>query len=257
MDEIERMAAGAAPWRHHMQGRARCEALGGSLRLVTEGHAGGAIGYSDAQLDDFGARPRALTRRPPLRLRLRARASHAAGELLGTAGFGFWNYPVAMPPRPPRAIWFFYGSPPGDLPLAMGVPGSGWKAAVVDTGRPRALALAPLAPVAAALMRAPALYRGLYPPIQRAAGVAEALVRAPLDEWHEYVIEWGARRSRFLVDGRVVLDEAPSPRGPLCFVAWVDNQYLVLTPQGRVRWGLLALPRRQWLELAELSIEAG
>jgi hypothetical protein len=102
----------------------------------------------------------------------------------------------------------------------------------------------------------PALYRGLYPPIQRAAGVAEALLRAPMGEWHEYTIEWGARTSRFVVDGRVVLDDAPSPRGPLCFVAWVDNQYLVLTPQGRVRWGLLDAPGRQWLELADVVIEA-
>jgi len=42
----------------------------------------------------------------------------------------------------------------------------------------------------------------------------------------------------------------------MCFVAWVDNQYLVLTPQGRLRWGLLETPAPQWLELAELSLES-
>jgi hypothetical protein len=254
-DEIERMAVGAAPWGHLMLGPARCELEGAALRLVTEGATGRS--YADAQIHDYQGWLRGgLIRRPPLRLRLRARFSHGEGELRGTAGFGFWNYPIVMPPRPPRAVWFFYGSPPNDMPLAMGVPGHGWKAATVDTGRPRALALLPLAPIAIPLMRAPALYRGLYPPIQRAVGAAEALVRAPMTAWREYVIEWGERTSRFLVDGRVVLDEAPSPRGPLCFVAWVDNQYLVLTPQGRVRWGLLEAPGRQWLEIAELVIEA-
>lgn len=274
MNEIERMASGTPPWRRHMVGGARCEGENGVLRLVVEGAERHGFTYSDAQVDDYRLHPRRaprvgllapgglparrpFIRRPPLRVSLRARTSHPAGELLGTAGFGLWNYPFTLPPRPPRAIWFFYGSPPNDMPLAVGVPGHGWKAAVVDTGRPRALALLPFAPLVVPLLHFPALYRGLYPPIQRAAGVAEALARAPLEQWHEYVIEWGERRSRFLVDGCVVLDDAPSPRGPLCFVAWLDNQYLVLTPQGRVRWGLLEVQQRQWLELAEVRIEQG
>ncbi|HMQ34244.1 MAG TPA: hypothetical protein PKD53_26150 [Chloroflexaceae bacterium] len=274
MDLIEQLAAGEPPWRHHLVRQGRLErGEAGSLRLVTEGATADA--YSDAQIDDYGwpvgqpllrrrpLRPGALlgagpgaplTRRPPLRLRVRARFSHEAGALRGTAGFGFWNYPVALPLGMPRAIWFFYGSPPLDMPLAMSVPGHGFKAATVDTGRPRALALAPLAPILVPLMRVPALYRGLWPPIQRAVGVAEALVRAPMAGWHDYVIEWGPRTSRFLVDGRVVLDEAPSPRGPMCFVAWIDNQYFVATPWGRFRWGTVAARGRQWLELAELVV---
>jgi hypothetical protein len=272
--EIERMAAEAPPWRHHMVGQGWCEQERGLLRLVIQGAVARGLSYSDAQIDDYRlwprgwqhrdlavpgglSVPRPFIRRPPLRLRLRARMSHPEGALLGTAGFGFWNYPITLPPRPPRAIWFFYGSPPNEMPLAMGVPGRGWKAAVVDTGRARALALLPFAPLIVPLLSVPALYRGLYPPLQRAVGVAESLVRAPIAQWHEYEIVWGERRSRFLVDGRVVLDEAPSPRGPMCFVAWVDNQYLVLTPQGAIRWGLLEVPQRQWLELADLVIEPG
>lgn len=251
-DEIAHIAAATPPWRQHLVGQARCEAGRTSLRLVVKPTA---RAYSDAQIDDYqltGRQP--LLRRPPLRLRLLARLSHPANELRGTAGFGFWNYPFVRP-RAPRAVWFFFGSPPGDMPLALGVPGHGCKAATVDTGRPRALALLPLAPLLVPLFWVPPLFRGLYPPIQRAVGVAEAMVRGPLEQWHEYVIEWGERTSRFLVDGRVLLDEAPSPRGPLCFVAWIDNQYLVLTPQGRVGWGLLAAPGPQWLELAGLRIE--
>jgi hypothetical protein len=191
-----------------------------------------------------------------LRLRVRARFSRPEGGLRGTAGFGFWNYPIAWPLRLPRAIWFFYASPPNDMPLALGVPGWGWKAAVIDAARPAALALLPLAPALAPLFNLSPLYRGLYPPVQRAFGVAEASVRVPMEQWHEYVIEWGPRTSRFLVDGRVVLSDAPSPRGPLCFVTWVDNQYLIATPQGRVRWGVLDVPGAQWLELAGVWLEA-
>lgn len=254
---LDDMARGAPPWRHLLIRQGRCEAAPGALRLIVEDATARGLAYSDAQIDDYraGSGPRFI-RRPPLRLRVRARFSHPEGSLRGTAGFGFWNYPIAWPLRLPRAIWFFYASAPNDMPLALGVPGRGWKAAVIDATRPRALALLPLAPVLAPLFNLPVLYRGLYPPVQRALGVAEALVRAPMEEWHEYVIEWGPRASRFLVDGRVVLSDAPSPRGPLCFVTWVDNQYLVATPRGRVRWGLLDAPGAQWLELAGVWLEA-
>jgi hypothetical protein len=32
----------------------------------------------------------------------------------------------------PRAIWFFYASPPSHMDLALDVPGYGWKAAMID-----------------------------------------------------------------------------------------------------------------------------
>lgn len=243
------------PWQRYLAGAGRIEPAAGGVRLVLAGATREA--YSDAQLDDYQRGARApLLRRPPLRLHVRARFSHEPSELRGTMGFGLWNYPIAWPPAPPRALWFFYGSPPGDMALAVGVPGSGWKAATIDTGRARALALLPLAPIAVPLMWSPPLYRGLWPPIQRAVGVAEALARVPMTAWHDYVIEWGERTSRFLVDGRVVLAEAPSPRGPLCLVLWIDNQYLVATPQGRLAWGMLDLPAAQWLEIAALSLIA-
>lgn len=256
-DLLDDLAVPRPPWRHHLVCRGRLAlGEGGVLRLLTEGAEAGA--YSDAQIDDYEGRSgERLVHRPPLVLRVRARFSHEAAGLRGTAGFGFWNYPVAAPLGMPRAIWFFFGSPPGDMPLALGVPGSGWKAATVDTGRARALALLPLAPVVVPLMWSRALQRAFWPPVQRAVGVAEALVRAPMTEWHDYSIEWGERSSRFLVDGRVVLADAPSPRGPLCFVAWIDNQYFVATPRGRLRWGTIAAPGRQWLELARLTIELG
>ncbi len=170
-------------------------------------------------------------------------------------GFGFWNYPIAFPPAPPRALWFFYQAPPGDLPLALGVAGWGcWKAATLDTGRARALALVPFAPLVVPLLNQQRLYRGLWPPIQWAVGAAEAPVHAPMDAWHDYEMVWGQHTSRFRVDERVVLADAPSPRGPLCAVLWMDNQYLIVTPQGRLGWGLLDLEAPQWLEIAGLEV---
>ena len=73
--------------------------------------------------------------------------------------------------------------------------------------------------------------------------------------WHTYVVEWGERRARFSVDGEPVLEDAPSPHGPLGFVMWLDNQYMVATPQGRFGWGLLDVPGRQWMEVDSLTIE--
>ncbi|NJM06672.1 hypothetical protein HC891_11545 [Candidatus Gracilibacteria bacterium] len=101
----------------------------------------------------------------------------------------------------------------------------------------------------------PTLYPRIWPPIQRAAGIAEAAITASTTDWHDYELIWGARYSTFRVDGRTVLDHAPAPRGPLCFVAWVDNQYMVVKPWGRFAWGLLDTMGEQWLEIEELYIE--
>jgi hypothetical protein len=35
---------------------------------------------------------------------------------------------------------------------------------------------------------------------------------------------------------------------------WQDNQYLVLTPWGRIKWGLLDVPGCQWMEVDRLEI---
>ena len=112
----------------------------------------------------------------------------------------------------------------------------------------------PLAPLAVRLMRGEAGYRAIWPPIQRAVGAAEAPLAQPMDEWHSYAIHWGEHLSSLSVDGQEVL-AAPSPRGPLCLVAWLDNQYLIATPRGRFGWGLLESAEAQWLEIADLSVE--
>jgi hypothetical protein len=136
------------------------------------------------------------------------------------------------------------------------VPGNGWKAAVVDALRPVALFLAPIALPAALVMNLRPLYRALWPPIQRALNVREAALHLPMTDWHTYVLDWGEERSTFFVDDEPVLGDAPSPRGPLGFVTWLDNQYMVVKPWLRFGWGLLDAPGRQWLEVERFTIES-
>ena len=247
-------------WHRHTQGQGALELTGTTICFTTVDS--GARRYSVAQIDDYYGRPR---RRcfwsPPLRLSVRARFSHPGGQLRGTAGFGFWNDPFDMAnfrmPALPRALWFFYASPPSDMKLDLDTPGHGWKAATLDTLRPSALLLAPLAPAAALLMNIRPCYRALWPAIQRAIHVREALVWADMTAWQTYTLEWGTREARFLVNATPVLEHAPSPRGPLGFVMWLDTQYMVVTPWGRFRWGVLDAPGRQSMEVDWLKIESG
>lgn len=230
--------------------------------------------YTNAQIDDYGYRPplRFLWR-PPLHLEVRARASHPAHParqappdqaedqrwLRGTAGFGFWNHPFTVTSvalRLPKAVWFFAASPPSDMALVPGSPGWGWKAQVVHTHRP-GVALG-AAPTAAAMAWAIASRQeGLASRwVQRISGTVEAPLDADLRQWHTYTIDWRADRARFAVDGVEALSVAHPPRGPLGFVAWIDNQYAVVTPRGRFRFGTLTTGP-QWLELESLRILPG
>jgi hypothetical protein len=249
-----------ARWRRYVVGQSELESTGTSVRFSTVNAS--SREYTDAQIDDYQGLPRRrFPWSPPLWFATRARFSHRAGQLRGTAGFGFWNDPFVMTgarlPELPRAVWFFYGSPPSDMRLDLHTPGYGWKAATIDALRPRALLLIPFAPLAVLSMNLGPIYRALWPSIQRAINVREALVEVEMTEWHVYAIEWGTEQTRFLVDGQPVLENAPSPRGPLGFVMWLDNQYMVVTPWGRFRWGLLEIPGRQWMQVDWLRIEPG
>ncbi|HSJ58325.1 MAG TPA: hypothetical protein VLC95_14170 [Anaerolineae bacterium] len=257
-----------AHWQRLVRGAgrlARGEAAGGGETVRFEVSGARAEVYSNAQLDDYQGLPRRhFPWRAPLRLVVRARFSHSVGELQGTAGFGFWNDPFLMTgprvPALPRAAWFFHGSPPSNMKLALDVPGHGWKAATIDAAKPHALLWGLTMPVTVPLMNARALYRRLWPRIQRALRVGEALVEANATEWHTYVLEWGLIRARFWVipdgapQGAPLLD-APAPRGPLGCVIWMDNQFLVATPWGRFRWGMLDVPGEQWMEIDRVVIE--
>lgn len=220
---------------------------------TTAGH------YSNAQLDDYQGLARChFPWRPPLTMTLRARFSQPVDQLRGTAGFGFWNNPFAMGtqhlPTLPRAIWFFFSSPPSDMRLAMNVPGSGWKAATIDAWRWPFFLLAPTAPVAMRLMRIRPLYRLLWPLGQRAIGVHEALLDVDLTQWHSYRLVWGIKEAHFWVDDRPVLQCNQSPRGPLGLVIWKDNQAMTVAPWHLPSQQLVACDAEQWLEVADLAI---
>ncbi len=216
--------------------------------------AGAADVYHDAQISDY-ALPADFHNQPPLRLSLSARASR---QLRGTAGFGFWNQPF-MPGqrafRLPQAVWFFFASPPSQIALAKCLPGSGWKAATFNARTWRFLALLPCAPLGFLAMRHARLYDALWPIGQRAIGAHESLL-APslLEDWHSYCIDWRPDGADFAVDGELVLRAKPAPGGKLGFIAWVDNQYAVVRPQGRFGWGLLDLPKAQSLQLRDIQI---
>lgn len=216
--------------------------------------------YSNAQIADYRYNEFAFRWRPPLRLTVVAQASGAGDTLRGTAGFGFWNHPFSPDsrrlPHLPQAIWFFFASPPSNMALAAGVPGWGWKAATIDATRPAALALAPLALPAALLMRVPSVYARLYPRIQRRLNIAERLLDgALLAECHHYTLDWRENGAVFAVDGATVLETPYAPLGAAGFVAWIDNQYAVVTPQGRLGFGIVPVEREQTLTLEQVTIE--
>jgi hypothetical protein len=266
MARVQETFAGNEPgghWKRHLVGTGSLLPTGSALRFLLAGAS--SESYSNAQIDDYQRlHRRAFIWHPPVRMIVRARFSASADQLRGTAGFGFWNDPFMMTekrlPALPRAAWFFYASPASNMKLDMQTPGHGWKAATLDARSPAALAWAPLTPLAVPLMNIRPLYRTLWPSIQRALKVREVPVEIDMTHWHTYALEWDLARARFGLAGEegspvsLILD-APSPGGPLGFVMWLDNQYLVVTPWGRLGWGLLDVPEPQWMEVAKITIE--
>jgi hypothetical protein len=219
--------------------------------------------YANAQLDDYHAlvngRPRRLplANTAPITVSLRARASH--NDPVGTLGFGFWNEPFSVRGSvlsTPNVVWFFYASPPSDMALVPGVPGRGWKAATLNTGRLPGLLLAPAALGAIALTRVPGLGRPVMNLARKFVRAHETpLSDTNLADWHAYELEWRPEAAHFRVDGveRLV---APAPStGPLGFVLWIDNQYAIASEDGRFGFGIVPVIEPQWLEIDGLRIE--
>lgn len=225
--------------------------------------------YTDAQIDDYGRLPRSkFPWIPPVRMEVRARSSlpaatradtqEQANTLRGTAGFGFWNYPFSVRGDVlmlPEAVWFFYASPPSNMALVPGVPGWGWKAQVVHSMRSEALvSTLPLA-VTAILGRISGETRPAARWMQRVTGAQEATLDVEMADWHTYVLEWLPHTANFRVDGELVLHAPQPPTRPLGFVAWLDNQFAIVTPRGNFRFGTLD-SGPQWFEMDSVRIDA-
>ena len=260
------------PWRITQIGSGVVEQSAGALRLMIPPTSPQV--YSDAQLSDYAGK-QDFAWRPPVRMTVRAYATyphplapsplHGEGEqssdhLKGTAGFGFWNHPFVPGERGfrlPQAAWFFFSAPPSNMALAKGVPGPGWKAATINATRWPFLALLPTAPIGLLLTRIPALYQRLWPIGQRAIGVSEHLLDSTLLlEVHTYMLEWHINSVMFSIDGRTVHQTAAVLTGPLGFIAWIDNQYAIVTPQGRFGFGLVEVKDQQSLILESIRIES-
>ncbi len=220
-----------------------------SIPLATADH------YHDAQITDYIPQQLNFRHTPPLKFSVTARAE---GDIQGTAGFGFWNHmyvPGERGFRIPQAVWFFFGSPPNNMSLAKGGSGHGWKAATFDAQSWQFYGLLPLAPIGFLLMRNRTLYDALWGIGQSAIGVSEATLEPSLlDDFHTYTIDWQPNGATFAVDGTTVLQTDSVPTKPLGFIAWVDNQYAIVTPQGNFGWGLLDVPQEQSLILRDILI---
>jgi hypothetical protein len=142
------------------------------------------------------------------------------------------------------------------MALAYGVPGFGWKAATIDATRPGALALAPFALPAILLMRRASLYAKLWRMIQRRLNIGEHLLpNALLAERHTYTLEWRRDGAAFAIDGATVFETPYAPQGNTGFVTWIDNQYAVVTPQGKLGFGIVPVEREQSLTLEHITVE--
>src|SRR6266487_1462280 len=182
----------------------------------------------------------------------------SVGILRGTAGFGFWNYPFSIKGDSlmlPEAVWFFYASPPSNMALVPGVPGWGWKAQVVHSLRPGALFATVPTALSAGWARVSGNSAAAGRWLRRLSGACEALISADMTEWHTYTLDWFKQKAIFSVDGVQVLNVLQPPARPLGFVAWLDNQYAVVTPRGTFRFGTVT-GEAQWFELDMVSIEA-
>lgn len=256
-------------WSVTRPGGGLVESVESHVRLDLPGAVAGS--YSDAQIDDYSRRARpTFLWRPPLKMTIRARFSHlihpistAGAEantrlLRGTAGFGFWNYPLSLTSavlRLPDAIWFFGASHPSNMALVPGLPGWGWKAQVVHAHRLGAVVAAGPTALSALWGRLSGRDEAAARWVRRLTGAQEALLTHDPREWATYEIDWRRESAIFRVNGAPVLVAPNPPAGPLGFVAWVDNQYAVATPRGELRFGTIA-SEREWLELGSIRIHA-
>ena len=235
----------------------RIEHDGDIVRLVIPPTSSAA--YADAQLDDYDHALRRFGNGPPQALRIRARFSHPADALKGTAGFGFWNHPFTQTGgviEPPANVWFFYGSPESNMQVARGMPGHGFKAAAFSSPLPagegqgvRAMVTRLAVTFGNLALRLPITSSLAMRAAQRMLRAREAMLDVDITQWHDYALDWRRDETIFRIDGNEVLRAPKPPRGPLGFVAWIDNYRATATRNGRYEFGYVDVPEAQFIEL--------
>jgi len=214
--------------------------------------------YADAQLDDYDHITRTFANTPPQHVRIRARFSHPSGKLKGTAGFGFWNHPFTQAGgviEPPRNLWFFYGSPESDMQVVRGMPGHGFKAAVLKSPLPlgeggvREAVTKAMIVAGNLALKLPIARTLAMRAAQRMVRAHEAALDFDMTQWQDYDLLWQRDEAIFCVNGREVLRAPKPPSGSLGFVAWIDNYRATATPDGRYEFGYVDVIEEQWLEL--------
>ena len=219
----------------HLVNGGRVEQEGDLFRLVIPPTSDTV--YSDAQLDDYGqdkdydAQLRAFANEPPRTLRVQARFSSNA--LKGTAGFGFWNAPFGPTGQVlalPSNLWFFHGSPESDLRVVRGLPGFGFKAAMLNSPQMPMSQMRRTSEVRRILsyslnkiLSLPLLSRAAMRVAQAIINAKETVLQLDMTQWHDYELDWLRDIAIFRVDGREVLRAPKPPRRKLGFVAWIDN----------------------------------
>lgn len=241
-------------WVRFAIGHSDIEIAPGIARLIVDGAVDGEL--SDAEIDDHRTAARwNLHWQPPLTLTVRARFSHPAGELRGTAGFGFWNDPFDWSGNveaPPNAIWFFYASPESDMAFVRDMRGHGWRAAFLNGGKADRVTMA----VGNVLFKIPAMSKLIFSAAEKRMDAAELLLDdVKMTDWHEYKIDWREEEAIFTVDAVEVFRAKNPPNVPLGFVAWVDNNATTMGPGKDFAFNRIAVPEREWMELAYLKIE--
>lgn len=243
-------------WARLAVGPANMDWSPGRIRFVVTEATGTQL--ANAEIGDYRLCARkTLPWRPPLRMIVRARWSHPAGQLAGTSGFGFWNNPFDLRTgeilAPPNALWFFCASPRSGMVAAPGLPGNGFRAETIRGGTvPNWLMV-----MANQLLKLPGLTRWLYRAAQtRVDAAAVRLDTVDLTEWHDYTLDWAPQEALFQVDGAKALQVARPTVVPLGFVAWMDNQVALARPEGEFRFGLQATTGQQWLDVSWVEIES-
>lgn len=246
--------------QHTLNGGRVIETPHGWRLEIPPGEAGT---YRLAQLDDYhGLARRAFPHQPPCRIEVQARAgiSHPAG----TWGIGLWNDPFSLgisgPPDRwrwpvlPQAAWFFFASPPNYLAFREDQPARGWLAGTF-AARPLPWPLLLMGGLGLPLLWLPLTRRMLRRLAAAWVPQSGVALPAPGTEWHTLVLQWESQRTRFWVDGDLVLNTRCTPRPPLGLVLWLDNQYAAWEPGTAPRFGTLATGQTTWVEFQHLKVQ--